>query len=103
MGSIDKRITDLEGRIPPPPEDEVAARRKVLLRETLDELARLKASGAVHYRAGRRIEGEDIPLKILGPGYSREDVWRLAHRRVLERAARDLPQPPDPPSKRLGR
>ncbi len=90
MASLDKRITDLEGRIPPPPEDEAAARRKVLLRLTLDELARLKASGAVHYRAGRRIEGEDIPLRILGPGYTREDVWRLAHRRVLERAGQDL-------------
>ncbi len=89
MASLDKRITDLEGRIPPPPEDEAAARRKVLLRETLDELARLKASRAAHYRAGRRIEGEDIPGKILGPGYTREDVWRLAHRRVLERAAQE--------------
>jgi len=90
MAGIDKRIGDLEQRIPPPPEDEVAARRKVLIRLTLDEFARLKASRAVHYRAGRRIEGEDIPLKILGPGYSREDLWELAHQRVLERAQEDL-------------
>ena len=87
MASLDKRIEALEGRIPPPPEGEATARRRVLLRLTLDELARLKASGAVHYRAGRRIEGEDIPLKILGPGYTREDVRELARRRVLERAA----------------
>ncbi len=89
MGSLSKRIEALEGRIPPPEEDEATARRRVLLRDTLDELAALKASGAVHYRAGRRIEGEDIPLRLLGPGYSREDVWRLAHRRVLERAAQE--------------
>jgi len=89
MGNISRRIGDLEARIPPPPEDAAAARRKVLLRETLDELARLKASRAVHYRAGKRIEGEDIPLRLLGPGYTTEDVWRLAHRRVLERAAQE--------------
>jgi hypothetical protein len=93
MAGINRRLKDLEGRIQPPEEDEATARRRVLLRATLDELARLKASGAVHYRAGRRIEGEDIPLRILGPGYTREDVWELAHRRVLERAAQDLPQP----------
>jgi hypothetical protein len=87
MAGINRRIKDLEGRIQPPPEDEAVARRKVLIRLTLDEFARLKASRAVHYRAGRRIEGEDIPLKILGPGYSREDLWELAHQRVLERAA----------------
>jgi len=87
MASLDKRITDLEGRIPPPEEDEAVARRRALIRDTLDEFARLKAARAVHYRAGRRIEGEDIPLKILGPGYTREDVRELARRRVLERAA----------------
>ncbi len=59
----------------------------MLIRDTLDEFARLKAARAVHYRAGKRIEGEDIPLRLLGPGYTTEDVWRLAHRRVLERAA----------------
>jgi len=87
MAGISKRIEALEGRIPPPEEDEATARRRVLLRETLDELARLKGSRAVHYRAGRRIEGEDIPLTILGPGYTTEDVRELARRRVLERAA----------------
>jgi hypothetical protein len=91
MASIDKRIEALEGLIQPPasPEDKAVALRRALIRDTLDELARLKASGAVHYRAGKRIEGEDIPLRILGPGYTRADVWELAHRRVLERAARE--------------
>ncbi len=87
MAGINRRITDLEQRIPPPPEDAAAARRRALIRDTLDELAALKASGAVHYRAGKRIQGEDIPLKVLGPGYTRADVWELARRRVLEKAA----------------
>jgi hypothetical protein len=89
MGSIDKRIEALEGRIQPPPADEATARRRVLLRLTLDELARLRASRAVHYRAGKRIEPEDIPGKILGPGYTKRDVRELARRRAVRRAQAD--------------
>jgi hypothetical protein len=33
---------------------------------------------------GKRIEPEDIPAEILGPGYTTEDVWELARKRVLE-------------------
>jgi hypothetical protein len=33
---------------------------------------------------------EDIPGKILGPGYTLEDVRKLARRRVLERLERHL-------------
>ena len=87
MGSIDKRIESLEQRIRPPElEDEDAALRTALIRDTLDELASLKASRAVHYRGGKRIEPEDMPGKILGPGYTTEDVWKLARKRVLERS-----------------
>jgi hypothetical protein len=86
MGSIDKRIELLEQRIQPPEqEDEAAARRRALIRDTLDEFASLKASRAVHYRAGKRVDPEDMPAKILGPGYTTEDVWELARKRVLER------------------
>jgi hypothetical protein len=59
----------------------------------LGEVASLKASRAVHYRGGTpmvRIEPEDIPGKILGPGYTPEDVWKLARRRVLERLEQHL-------------
>jgi hypothetical protein len=66
-------------------------RRKPFNPYILDEVARLKASRAVHYRGGIpmvRIEPEDIPGKILGPGYTPEDVWELARRRVLERGGR---------------
>ena len=90
MASIGRRIEALEGRIQPPtsPKAEAADRRRTLIRDILDELARLKASGAVHYRGGKYIEPQDIPTKILGPGYTKEDVWELARRRVLERGRR---------------
>jgi hypothetical protein len=87
MGSIDKRLEVLE-RLVEPPEDEAAERRRSVAREILNEFALLKASGAAHYRAGVRIEPEDIPGKILGPGYTAEQVWELAERRVLERGRR---------------
>jgi hypothetical protein len=61
------------------------ALRTALIRDILDEFASLKASRAVHYRGGKRIVPEDIPAKILGPGYTKGDVWELAERRVLER------------------
>ena len=72
MASVERRIAALEGLIQPPEqEDEAAALRRALIRDILDEFARLKASRAVHYRGGKRIESEDIPGKILGPGYTK--------------------------------
>jgi len=87
VASIERRIAALEGLIQPPPspKDEAAALQAALIRDILDEFASLKASRALHYRGGKRIEPEDIPGKILGPGYTEEDVWELAERRVLER------------------
>jgi hypothetical protein len=93
MGSINKRIEYLEQHIRPPEKDKDAALRGALMLDILDEVASLKASRAVHYRGGTpmvRIEPEDIPGKILGPGYTPEDVWKLARRRVLERLERHL-------------
>jgi len=85
MGGIGKRIEYLEQHIQPPEqEDEAAALQRALIRDTLDEFASLKASRVVHYRGGKRIEPEDIPAEILGPGYTTEDVWELARKRVLE-------------------
>jgi hypothetical protein len=85
VASLDKRIEYLEQRIRPPEKDKAAALQTALIRDILDEFASLKASRAVHYRGGKRIEPEDIPGKILGPGYTTDDVWELARRRVLER------------------
>jgi hypothetical protein len=86
VASIERRLAALEGLIQPPEqEDEAAARRRALIRDTLNEFASLKASGAAHSRGGKRIEPEDIPAKILGPGYTKEELWELAERRVRER------------------
>jgi len=85
VASLDKRIEYLEQRIRPPEKDKAAALQTALIRDILDEFASLKASRAVHYRGGKRIEPEDIPGKVLGPGYTTKDVWELARRRVFER------------------
>jgi hypothetical protein len=87
VGGIDKRIEDLE-RLVGPPKDEAAERRRSIAREILDEFARLKSSRAVHYRAGVRVEPEDLPGKILGPDYTTEQLWELAARRVSEQEER---------------
>ena len=73
MASIGKRVEALERLMQPPAssKDEAAALRRALISDILDEFARLKASRAVHYRGGKRIESEDIPGKILGPGYTK--------------------------------
>ena len=84
MGSIDRRLEDLERRIPPP-EDEGASLGRAVMRDILNEFARLKASRAVGYRGGVRVEPEDIPARILGPDYTTGEMWELAERRVLER------------------
>jgi hypothetical protein len=87
VGSIDKRLENLE-RLVGPPEDEAAERRRSVAREILNEFAALKASGAAHYRAGVHVEPEDIPGKILGPSYTTEQVWELAAKRVFDREER---------------
>jgi hypothetical protein len=50
-----------------------------------DELVALKASGAVRYRGGVRIEPEDIPRKLLGENYTRAELRELSIARGLER------------------
>ena len=87
MGSIGKRLENLE-RLVGPTEDESAERRRSVARKILDEFARLKASGAVHYCGGVRIEPEDMPGKILGAGYTSEQMWELAAKRISEREDR---------------
>jgi hypothetical protein len=90
VGSIESRISRLEGRIEPP-EDERAALRHAVMRDILNEFARLKASRAHGYRGGVPIVPQDIPGKILGPGYSTGEMVELAVRRVFEREHRIAP------------
>lgn len=94
MGSLDGRISKLEGLMPEilrnAHEEERQRRQRAITRMILDEFARLKASRAVHYRGGAPIEPEDIPGKILGPDYTAEDMLDLAVRRVVEDQYADL-------------
>jgi hypothetical protein len=90
VGSIESRISRLEGRIEPP-EDERAALRHAVMRDILNEFARLKASRAHGYRGGKPMVPEDIPGKILGPGYTTGQMMELAVRRVFEREHRLAP------------
>lgn len=86
MGSIDNRISRLErNRLASPEEDPEADLKWAVTVDILNEYSRLRASGAVHYRAGKRIEPENIPRKILGPDYTVGELWSLAIRRVFER------------------
>jgi hypothetical protein len=86
VGGIDKRLDALERLVGTP--DEGSEHRRIVVRDILNEFAALKASRAVHYRAGVRVEPEDIPGKILGPDCTTEQLWALAAKRVSEREDR---------------
>jgi hypothetical protein len=83
MGSIDRRLENLERRIQQTAEPEPSEAR-IQLRAILDELCTLKSSCAVYYRGGVRMEPENIPRRILGPGYTHAALWRLAVTRSVE-------------------
>jgi hypothetical protein len=50
-----------------------------------DELSLLKSSRAVRYRGGVRLEPENLPEKLLGEDYTREQLLELAIARALEK------------------
>jgi hypothetical protein len=50
-----------------------------------DEFSSLRSSQAVHHRGGVRIEPVDLPRKLLGENYTREELWELAIARGLEK------------------
>ncbi len=84
MGSLERRLEALEEsattRAQPPGRSE--SFRK--LRAVLDELASLRASGATHHRGDQRIEGEDVPRRVLGDDYSRGQLIELAAQRAAD-------------------
>ena len=90
MGSIDKRIADLERLMSPPSEaDEGAERRRSVLIDIVDEVSRLKASRASNgYRGGRPpipIQPTDPAGEALGYPYTRGQLVEHAVRLVFAR------------------
>ncbi len=80
---IEDRIRKLEEQF------EAEAERKpsesfTHLRAILDELAALKSSCAAHERGGVQIVPENIPGKVLGPGYTHARLMDLAVSRAVE-------------------
>ena len=90
MGSIDKRIADLERLMSPPSEaDEGAERRRSVLIDIVDEVSRLKASRARNqYRGGTPpipIQPTDPAGEALGYPYTKGQLLEHAVRLVFER------------------
>lgn len=83
MGSLERRIQELEGRVSA---DAVQGPSESFtrLKEILNELAALKASCANGFRGGVEIEPENIPRQILGPGYTHGELLELAVSRTVE-------------------
>ena len=83
MGSLERHIQELEGRIST---DAVRGPSKSFthLRKILNELAALKASCADGTLGGVAIEPENIPRKVLGPNYTHGDLLELAVSRTVE-------------------
>ena len=84
-GNIRVRLDRIEARMPAPEDGPSGASEK--LRAVLDELASLKSSGASYYRGGVLVEGEDVPGRILGPGYTFGGLVRLAAERAADGGA----------------
>ena len=96
MGSVESRLRRLEEKAPAREQEHTPAFIK--LHATLHELAALRSSGAVHYRGGRRIEPEDIPLRELGPGYTHAQLYTLAAERASARVGAEVFPPEDVPA-----
>jgi hypothetical protein len=86
VGSVDRRIEALERRFS---ETTEPGRSETFthLKAILDELAYLKQSCAERWTGEKNmtcVEGEDIPRKMLGPGYTHRQFLELAVDRSVE-------------------
>ena len=86
MGSLDRRIEDLERRFASDSSKNPSGARLQMV-AILDEFAALKQSYAHGLRGGVPIVPERIPLKILGPGYTYREFVRLTLKRASEAGA----------------
>jgi hypothetical protein len=96
VGSLNGRISKLEGRIPQPP-DKDGELRKALMIAFLDELSRLKS---VRGHGIPRIGEPNIPPfdeagETLGYPYTFGELMELAIRRVFERMRDEGAIPPE--------
>jgi hypothetical protein len=97
VGSIDKRIADLERLVgPASPEDEEAELRRAVIRDILDEFAALKGCRARNgYRGGNPptpIQPTDPAGDALGYPYTTGGLVGFAVRRVFERERETAPE-----------
>lgn len=85
--NLDRRLTELERRIleknAEGPFQGGPSETLKQLRACLNEIGHLKASCARSPGSGARGPSQNIPLQILGPGYSYSELWRLAAERAV--------------------
>ena len=95
MGSIDRRLDDLEGHFRPPDEDHEAELRRAVMRDILDEFSRLRSCRAARvYRGGTPptpIQPTDPAGEALGYPYTMGQLVEFAIRRVFEREQDEAP------------
>ncbi len=92
MGSIEARLSRLEGRIPPP-KDEAADLRRGITIAILNEIGRLKAlRGHGIFRSGEpNVPPFDLAGETLGYPYTHGEFMEFAIRRVAEGIREDQP------------
>ncbi len=94
MGSLDKRIEDLE-RLIKPPQDEDAHLRRAVMVDILNELSRLTSCRSTNsYRGGKPptpIQPTDPTGEALGYPYTTGQLTEYAIRRVFEREGEIAP------------
>ena len=86
MGSLERRIEDLERRCSKTTESGRSETFTALI-TILNELSYLKQSCAERWTGPKNsilVEGENVPRKVLGPGYTRRQLLELAVSRSVE-------------------
>jgi hypothetical protein len=93
MGSLEKRLAALEGRIPPP-EDKGAELRRALKIGILNEIGRLKSlrGHGIHRIGEPHIPPFDPVGEALGYPYTHGEFIEFAVRSVLEREREEAPE-----------
>jgi hypothetical protein len=86
--TFERRVQALERRFAEASDTDARSGPDPDLIAIFDELSALKSSRAVRYRAGVRIEPENIPQKILGDNYTGAELRELAIARAFEKQGR---------------